>query len=55
MGLEEEHYSRDDVRVEIAEFSRGRWAAVYCSQSQEGKPTFKRYVEGGRPLTISTP
>ena len=55
MGLEEEHYSRDDVRAEIAEFSRGRWAAVYCSQSLEGKPTFKRYVEGGRPLTVSTP
>jgi len=55
MELEDEHYSRGDVKREIAEFSRGRWAAVYCSDAGGGKPTFRRYTAEGRPLTVSTP
>ena len=55
MELEDEHYSREDVKREIAEFSRRRWVAVYCSDVGGGKPTFRRYTADKEPLTLSTP
>ncbi len=46
------HYSRSDVRSEIAEFCRGRWVAVEGSISD--RRVFLRYL-GRRPLTVRLP
>ena len=46
------YYSRSEVSGEVAEFLRGRWAALEGSAG--GKRVFIRYRRG-RPLTISSP
>ena len=46
------YYSRPEVAGEIAEFLRGRWAAIEGSAG--GKRIFIRYRKG-RPLTITSP
>ncbi|MEM1668146.1 MAG: hypothetical protein QW448_09020 [Thermofilaceae archaeon] len=47
-----EHYLRDDVAAEIAEFTRGRWLALE-GQGRDGR-IFVRWW-AGKPLTASTP
>ncbi len=47
------HYSRDDVRVEIARFSAGRWAAAHCVGDRD--PVMVRYTRSKLPLCISSP
>lgn len=46
------YYSRPDVAGEVAEFLRGRWAALEGSVA--GKRVFIRYRKG-KPLTVSSP
>ncbi|MEM2185965.1 MAG: hypothetical protein QXT37_03295 [Thermofilaceae archaeon] len=47
-----EHYLRDDVAAEIADFARGRWLALE-GQGRDGR-IFVRWW-AGKPLTASTP
>jgi hypothetical protein len=47
-----EHYRRDDVTREVAEFAKGRWLALE-GQSEEGR-VFVRWWRG-KPLTVSSP
>lgn len=46
------HYSRDDVKAEVAEFCRGRWVAIEGSVGE--KRVFLRY-SGRKPLIIESP
>ena len=46
------HYSREDVKAEVAEFCRGRWVAIEGSVGE--KRMFLRY-SGRKPLTIKSP
>ena len=54
MSLEEvlEHYSREEVAKELADYTRGRWVAVEAPSPK--RRMFFRYA-GDRPLTISSP
>ena len=53
-NLVREHYSRLEVRREIAEYSRGRWVAIHCMERDErGLPIMIRY-RGKKPLTIGS-
>lgn len=47
-----EHYLRDDVATEIADFARGRWLALEGQSGEER--VFVRWW-AGKPLTASTP
>jgi hypothetical protein len=47
------HYSRADVRAEIARFSAGRWAAAHCVGDRG--PEMVRYTRSKRPLCIGSP
>lgn len=47
-----EHYLRDDVAAEIADFARGRWLAL--EGQSRGERVFMRWWTG-KPLTASTP
>jgi hypothetical protein len=47
-----EHYRRDDVAREVAEFARGRWLAL--EGQGEGGRVFVRWWRG-RPLAVSSP
>lgn len=47
-----EHYLRDDVAGEIAEFAKGRWLAL--EGQGEGGRVFVRWWRG-KPLTVSSP
>ncbi len=51
---EEEHYSRPEVKEEIARFSRDRWVGVHCSlRDKDGRPILLRY-DHGRPITLKS-
>lgn len=52
----EAYYSREEVRLEIAEFCRGRWAALEGAGEGQGR-RFLRYWDARRqrPLTIGAP
>ncbi len=47
-----EHYRRDDVASEVAEFARSRWLAL--EGQGEGGRVFVRWWKG-KPLTVSSP
>jgi len=53
------HYSREEVKEEIACFSRGRWVAIHCQiKDEKGRPYLLRYQRFGRkkfPLKIEKP
>lgn len=51
-----EYYAREEVRSEVAEFCRGRWAALEGLQAGERR-LFLRYWDNrrSRPLTLSGP
>ncbi len=49
-NLAQEHYSNIEVKREIAEFCKGRWAAVHCTD-RGGSLIFRRYL-AERPLVI---
>ncbi|MGQ9513870.1 MAG: hypothetical protein ACUVTL_02290 [Thermoproteota archaeon] len=49
----EEHYSRPEVKEEIARFSRGRWIGIHCSlKTKDGRPILLRY-DREKPINIS--
>ncbi|MEM1566615.1 MAG: hypothetical protein QW510_06010 [Candidatus Bathyarchaeia archaeon] len=50
-SLIREHYSREDVQREIADFCVGRWVATHCI-NEKGELVFRRYFKG-KPLAIS--
>lgn len=46
------HYSRPEVKEELASYSKDRWVALHCEQrDEEGRRLFIRY-DAGRPLRI---
>ena len=48
------HYSRPEVREEVASYARDRWVAVHCElQDQRGRRLLVRYRRG-RPLKLSS-
>ncbi len=48
------HYSRPEVRQEIAEYCRKRWVAIHCEKKDsKGSQLMIRYSHGRVPLTIS--
>lgn len=47
------HYSKTQVQEEIADFCRGRWAALHLVD-EKGRLLFRRYLHG-RPVTIQSP
>ncbi len=48
-----EHYSRKDVRHEIAEYCANRWVALHCEEfDKKGKKIILRYDNYRRPLRI---
>jgi len=50
-----QHYSKPEVREEIASYSRDRWVAVHCElQSQKGRKVLIRYRHR-RPLKVQSP
>lgn len=49
-NLTQEHYSNIEVKREIAEFCKGRWVAVHCTDGG-GSLIFRRYL-AERPLVI---
>ncbi|MEM2910769.1 MAG: hypothetical protein QXO01_06885 [Nitrososphaerota archaeon] len=50
-----EHYSREDVKREIAEYCAGRWVALHCEGlDQKGKQIMVRYDACRKPLRISS-
>jgi len=48
------HYSKPQVREEIAEYCNGRWVALEGLE-RSGRRAFLRYTRGGTPLTINKP
>ena len=52
--LVKRHYSRAEVRREIAEYCRGRWVAIHCEKrNSRGQQLMIRYQRSGRkPLVI---
>lgn len=49
-----EHYSRKDVKHEIAEYCNNRWVALHCEEvDQKGNKVMLRYDANRRPLRIS--
>ena len=52
--LVKRHYSKTEVRREIAEYCRGRWVAIHCGKrNSRGLQLMIRYRKSGRkPLTI---
>ncbi|MEM2126899.1 MAG: hypothetical protein QXH67_01575, partial [Candidatus Bathyarchaeia archaeon] len=48
--LVEEHYSSYKVEREIADFCRGRWVAVHCTD-EKGGLVFRRYI-AERPIVV---
>ncbi|PUA31196.1 MAG: hypothetical protein B9J98_07295 [Candidatus Terraquivivens tikiterensis] len=57
MGWERvlEHYSREDVGQEIAEYCAGRWVALHCEElDKKGKQIMIRYDKDRRPLRLSS-
>ncbi|MGQ9478650.1 MAG: hypothetical protein ACUVQ0_01345 [Thermoproteota archaeon] len=54
--LVREHYGRQEVRREIAEYCRGRWVAIRCEKTDSrGLRMILRYgSKDMRPLTISS-
>ncbi len=57
MNLVQKHYSRIDVKEEIAEYCKGRWVAIHCElKDEKGVPIMLRYSPSTRlPLTIDSP
>ncbi|MEM0240369.1 MAG: hypothetical protein QXP29_02740 [Candidatus Nezhaarchaeales archaeon] len=54
-SLEEEHYSKQDVREEIAKFAKDRWVGVHClKRDGKGNRIMVRHVDG-KPITIGSP
>lgn len=54
-GLEEEHYSKPEVREEISKFARNRWVGVHCVKvDDKGNKLMIRYINK-KPITISSP
>lgn len=49
-SIAREHYSNIEVKREIAEFCRGRWVAVHCTD-EGGGLIFRRYL-AERPMVI---
>lgn len=53
-GLEEEHYSKQDVSEEIARFAKNRWVGVHClKRDSKGNRVMVRHLDG-KPITISS-
>ncbi|MEM4700156.1 MAG: hypothetical protein QXT74_04305 [Candidatus Nezhaarchaeales archaeon] len=54
-ALAAKHYSKPEVREEVARYSKNRWVALHCERrDREGRGIFIRY-DGGRPLRIQDP
>ncbi|RLF07889.1 MAG: hypothetical protein DRJ60_01660 [Thermoprotei archaeon] len=54
-SLEQQHYSRLDVKHEIARFAQKRWIGIHCiKRDAEGNRIMIRYLNG-KPITISSP
>lgn len=49
------HYSRNDVKREIAEYCSNRWVALHCEEvDKKGNKIMLRYDANKRPLKISS-
>lgn len=48
------HYSRPEVKREIAEYCRGRWVAVE-GEEQGGRVFMRYWRHGGSPITVAEP
>ncbi|MCX8205016.1 MAG: hypothetical protein N3H31_05145 [Candidatus Nezhaarchaeota archaeon] len=54
-ALAAKHYSKPEVKEEVARYSKDRWVALHCEQrDSKGRRLFIRYDEA-KPLTIQTP
>lgn len=51
--LAEQHYSKEAVKKEVADYCKGRWVAL--EGGALGSRVFLRYWRDGRPLKIDTP
>lgn len=55
VALVARHYSKPEVREEVASYSRDRWVALHCEhRDREGRRLFIRY-DRGRALRIQAP
>jgi len=54
-GLEQEHYSRQEVLEEIARFAKNRWVGVHCiERDSRGDKVMVRYVDR-KPIAVNSP
>ncbi|MCS7139128.1 MAG: hypothetical protein N3F04_02155 [Candidatus Nezhaarchaeota archaeon] len=54
-GLEQQHYSKLEVKQEITKFAKDRWVGIHCIKKYvKGDRVMARYLNK-KPITISTP
>ena len=53
--IEQQHYSKPDVKREIVRFSKSRWIGIHCiKRDHKGNRIMVRYING-KPITINSP